>query len=114
MNEITKHVANDREYYSFALANAQNNLQTIYKGDTTYHIYPELLMAMFEVYDRAVECGITMKNFNLQMFLNTIFARADRQLNRYFYPEYAMYMANPKRMMLRYKIDFPVELPARG
>lgn len=32
MNEITKHVANDREYYSFALANAQITCKQFTRG----------------------------------------------------------------------------------
>ena len=56
-------------------------------------------MATFEVYDRMCERGITAENFDLQMFLDTIYTRADRQLNGYFYPEYAMYMDNPRRIL---------------
>ena len=33
------------------------------------------------------------------MLLKTIYARADRMLNGYFYPEYAMYMENPSRIL---------------
>lgn len=99
MNEITKHIVDNEEYYAFALANAQENLGVIYERDTTYHTYLELLMATFEVYDRAVEHGIAVEGFDLRMFLDTISARADRQLNGYFYPEYAMYMANPQRIL---------------
>lgn len=99
MNEITKHIPDNKEYYEFALANAQKNLQVIKDRDTTYHTYLELLMATFEVYDRATEHGITVKDFDLRMFMDTISTRADRQLNGYFYPEYAMYMRNPKRIL---------------
>lgn len=99
MNEITKYITDHKEYYDFALKNAQVNLNTIYERDTTYHTYLELLMATFEVYDRMCERGITAENFDLQMFLDTIYTRADRQLNGYFYPEYAMYMDNPRRIL---------------
>ncbi len=99
MNEITKHITDNEEYYAFALANAQKNLQVIYERDTTYHTYLEMLMATFEVYDRAVEHGIAVDDFDLRMFLETISTRANRQLNGYFYPEYAMYMKNPKRIL---------------
>lgn len=102
MNELTKYV--DKEaYYEFALRNAQRNLDTIYNRDTTYHTYFELLMATFEVYDRMVERGIEVKyaqtEFDLDYFLKTIYARADRLLNGYFFPEYAMYMQNPQRIL---------------
>lgn len=99
MNEITKHITDKEEYYAFALANAQKNLQTIRDRDTTYHTYLELLMATFEGYNRMLEKGIRVDDFDLRAFLNTISARVDRQLNGYFYPEYAMYMKNPQRIL---------------
>lgn len=99
MNEITKHITDNEEYYAFALANAQKNLKEISKRDTTYHTYLELLMATFEVYDRMIEYGIDVGEFDLQAFLDTISTRVDRQLNGYFYPEYAMYMKNPQRIL---------------
>ena len=101
MNELTKYV-DCEEYYEFALRNAQENLETIYERDTTYHTYSELLMAAFETYDRMKERGIEVeyeKKFDVEYFLKTIYGRMDRMLNGYFYPEYAMYMANPERIM---------------
>lgn len=102
MNEITKYVDDDR-YYTFALRNAQENLDTIYNRDTTYHTYFELLMSTFELYDRMTEKGIHVdyldNGFDLEYFLRTIYKRADHMLNGYFYPEYAMYMANPNRVL---------------
>lgn len=102
MNELTKYTDN-AEYYAFALRNAQENLDAIYSRDTTYHTYSELLLSTFEVYDRMVERGIEVEyaeeEFDLEYFLKTIYARMDRMLNGYFYPEYAMYMANPKRIL---------------
>lgn len=99
MNEITKHITDNEAYYTFALENAGKNLEVIYERDTTYHTYLELLMATFEIYDRMLEQGMEVKNFDWQMFLTTISARVNRQLNGYFYPEYAMYMKNPQRIL---------------
>ncbi len=101
MNEITKYV-DDPRYYAFALRNAQENLETIYRQDTTYHTYLELLMVTFDTYDRMIQRNIHvdyLDQFHLDEFLKTIYARADRMLNGYFYPEYAMYMANPQRIL---------------
>ena len=102
MNEITQYV-DDPEYYTFALRNAQENLKTIYERDTTYHTYLELLMSTFELYDRMVTHGIRSEyletTFSLEELLKTIYTRVDRMLNGYFYPEYAMYMANPQRIL---------------
>ena len=103
MNEITKHVPDNPEYYAFALANAQKNLDAIRDRDTTYYTYLELLMATFELYMRVQERGIHVDyledGFHLDEFLKTIDVRTDRMLNGYFYPEYAMYMANPQRIL---------------
>lgn len=102
MNEITKYV-DDERYYTFALRNAQENLDTIYNRDTTYHTYFELLMSTFEIYDRMIERGIHIdyldNGFDLEYFLRTIYKRADHMLCGYFYPEYAMYMANPNSIL---------------
>ena len=99
MNEITKYVTDQPEYFVFALDNAQNNLETIRDRDTTYHTYLELLMSTFEVYDRFVQSGGSADGFDLGSFLNTIYTRVDRQLDGYFFPEYAMYMRNPQRIL---------------
>lgn len=101
MNEITKYVKDRPDYYEFALRNAQVNLKTIAERDTTYHTYLELLMVTFELYDRMVEEGMTPDKevFDIDQFLETVYTRINRQLNGYFYPEYAMYMENPQRVL---------------
>ncbi len=99
MNEITKYVTDRPDYYVFALQNAQKNLKTISERDTTYHTYLELLMSTFEIYDRMVQSGASISGFDLWPFLGAIYTRANRQLNGYFYPEYAMYMENPGRIL---------------
>lgn len=99
MNEITKYVTDRPEYFVFALDNAQNNLEKIRNRDTTYHTYLELLMSTFEVYDRFVQSGGSADDFDLGSFLNTIYTRVNRQLDGYFFPEYAMYMRNPQRIL---------------
>ena len=98
MNEITKYVRNDADYYVFALKNAQANLDEIAGAETTYHTYLELLMATFELYDRMIESGASVDGFDLEKFLETIYARADYMRTGYFYPEFAMYMQNPQRI----------------
>lgn len=102
MNEITMHV-DEPEYYTFALRNAQENLRSIYRRETTYHTYLELLMSSFELYDRMITNGIESEyldtTFSIEELLKTIYKRADRMLNGYFFPEYAMYMENPQRIL---------------
>lgn len=99
MNEITKHIPGNPTYYDFALANAQYNLEDIRDSVKTSPTDLELLMTTFEVYDRMLENGMEPANFDLPAFLDTISRRANQQLNGYFYPEYAMYMENPQRIL---------------
>ncbi len=101
MNEITRYIPSE-EYYTFALQNAQNNLTFLYKRGTTYHTFLEMLMVSFETYDRIAASGIALpclKDFDLPFFLKTIYTRANRMLNGYFFPEYAMYMKVPSRIL---------------
>ena len=46
-----------------------------------------------------VEKGYDTGDFEVQNLLDAIAARANRQLSGYFYPELAMYMQNPQRIL---------------
>lgn len=97
MNELTKYLPEDR-YLSFGLKNANVNLDRIYKQDTTYHTYLELLCVTFELFSRIMEQGLScsyMEEFRTQRFVETIFHRAEYMLNGYGYPEYVMYLKYP-------------------
>lgn len=97
MNELTKHLPEDR-YLSFGLKNANVNLERIYKQDTTYHTYLELLCVTFELYSRITEQGLScayLEKFRARRFAETIFHRAEYMLNGYGYPEYVMYLKYP-------------------
>lgn len=101
MNEITRYIHRD-DYDTFALRNARVNLDFLYKRETTYHTFLELLMVTFETYERilAENPGLPyLKEFNLPYFLRTIRVRADRMLNGFFFPEYAMYMRCPDKIL---------------
>ena len=100
LNELLKYV-NDDKYYDFALQNAFKNLQFIESRETTNHINLELLMAAFEVYDRFYNklSAEQVKKFNIKALVKAIDTRVHRQLNGYFFPEYAMYMAKPDKIL---------------
>lgn len=101
MNEITRYIHRD-DYDTFALRNARGNLDFLYKRETTYHTFLELLMVTFETYERilAENPGLPyLKEFDLPYFLRTIRVRADRMLNGFFFPEYAMYMRCPDKIL---------------
>lgn len=100
MNEITKYVPKER-YYAFALQNANDNLDVIYKKARSTPTYLELLMATFATYDRIKQEHIAvgyMEQFNEKYFIDTIYQRARHQLNGYMFAEYAMYFKNPARI----------------
>lgn len=97
MNEITKYV-DDPSYYAFALRNVQENYDKINR-ETTAPVTFELLLTTFELYDRLVQKGGAVNGFSHEEFMKAIYSRADRMLDGYFYPEYAMYMENPSRIL---------------
>ncbi len=98
LNEVTKYV-DKQEYYDFALANATNNYSRILGRWRTYPTNLELLISSFETWQRMVERGIDTGDFDVQDLLDAIAARANRQLSGYFYPETAMFMQNPERIL---------------
>ncbi len=101
INEITKHIPDER-YFEFGLRNVMVNLPKINKQKTTYHTFTELLMSAFDLYDRVKTQGINVKyleQFDEKYFIETIFKRVDYSLNGYFYPEYAIYMKKPAKIM---------------
>ena len=99
VNDLTKYVEDRPEYYEFGLLNAWSNLQSIIDCETTHPTYLELLMNSFELYDRMVQHGMSTYGYDVEELLKGIRIRAVRQLNGFFYPEYAMYMANPQRIL---------------
>ena len=98
LNEVTKYV-DRQEYYDFALANATNNYERILGRARTYPTNLELLISSFETWQRMVDKGFDTGDFDVQDLVDAIAARANRQLSGYFYPEQAMYMQNPQRIL---------------
>lgn len=97
INELTKYIPEDK-YLSFGLKNANVNLDRIYKQDTTYHTYLELLCVTFELYSRIIDLGSEcsyLGEFRAEKLVETIYHRADYMLNGYGYPEFVMYLKYP-------------------
>lgn len=113
LNEVTKYVDDRQDFYDFALANAQDNYDRILDRTQTSPTNLELLMAVFETWRRMADRGADTGDFDVRELLKVISARAQRQLSGYFYPEYAMYMANPQRILgafMMRKDDFRVRI----
>jgi hypothetical protein len=101
LNEVTKYVPEPR-YYEFALQNISKNLDRIYNQPTSYHTYLELLMVGWQTYARLQKSGIKAEfadSFDTQYLAETIYKRAFHMLNGYFYPEFAMYMKKPYKIL---------------
>ena len=101
LNEVTKY-APDARYYEFALQNISKNLNRIYNQATSYHTYLELLMIGWQTYERLLESGLDVEGlteFDTVFFAETIYKRVFHMLNSYFYPELAMYMKKPNKIL---------------
>jgi len=99
--EVTKYVW-DVKYYEFALRNAEVNLPEIFNRATSFHTYLEMLMASWRTYQRAVKYNVNseyIRNYDPTYFAQTIYNRARHMLNGFFYPEYAMYMKVPEKVV---------------
>lgn len=97
--EITKYVQDRTDYFVFALKNAQGALAAIYGMQNTAPEGLEMLMASYVTYRRMLEAGYSAGGFELSLLLKVIYARAERQLNGYLFPEYAMYFEHPKTVL---------------
>jgi len=97
MAELSKYVA-EPAYYMLSLRTVQENLDRF----ETSAIDPsalEILMVTFETYDMLVQSGVTINGFDEQALFSAITARADRLLDGYVFPEYAMYFATPNSVL---------------
>lgn len=101
MNEFTKFV-HEEKYFTFALRNAWENREKIKNQQTSYHTYLELLMETYDLYLRMKKDNISvdyMKQIDEAEFVEIIKYRAFHMLDGYFYPEYAMYMEKPNKIV---------------
>lgn len=98
VNEVTKY-SPKKEYFELGLKNVRDNLAKIVKKETPNPTNLELLTKGLEIYDRAKENGVTLEGLEIDDLVSAIYDRADVQLNGLFYPEYAMYFTNPKRIV---------------
>ena len=101
LNEITQYIPELR-YYEFAMQNVGKNLDVIYHKATLHPVYLELFMAGWQTYERFLKSGMKseyLEGFNLKYFAESIYKRVFHMLNGYFYPEIAMYMKAPDKIV---------------
>lgn len=98
--EITKYLPNE-EYFTFGLKNGFDNLNFIYKRETTFPTFLELTMATYRLVERIKEQkkDYLLEGLDEKKLTTTIYHRIRYQRTGFFFPEVAMYMKNPKRIL---------------
>lgn len=99
LREITGYVQDRTDYFVFALKNAQGSLSAIYGAQGTEPTGLEMLTASYETYRNMLDAGFSADGFAPELLLEVITARAERQLDGYLFPEYAMYFDQPQKVL---------------
>ena len=97
INELTKYVK-DEKYFQFAFEQMDVHRDNIASKIYTSNVDFELIMTIFEIYQRAVDEKIDvayLDNFDFDKFMDALDKRAHFQLRSYLFPEIAMYMSDP-------------------
>lgn len=98
MDELTLYLTDER-FYTFALRNAQENLEKFHDDQTASPDELRLLVSVLRLIDRIRESGVTVSyldyTFDIDAFREMVYLRAERVLDAYIWPETAMYLAEP-------------------
>lgn len=99
-NELTKICPEDK-YFIFGLNNYLKHFIFIKNRKTTYATLLEMLMAAYKMVNRLKEQGRTalFEQSYMSELQKLIEFRADFQTTGFFYPEMAMYMARPDKIL---------------
>lgn len=99
-NELTKICAEDK-YFIFGLNNYLKHFIFIRNRKTTYATLLEMLMAAYKMVSRLKEQGRTalFEQAYMPELKKLIEFRTDFQTTGFFYPEVAMYMARPDKIL---------------
>jgi len=99
-NELTKICPEDK-YFIFGLNNYLKHFIFIKNRKTTYATLLEMLMAAYKMVNRLKEQGRTalFEQAYMSELQKLIEFRADFQTTGFFYPEMAMYMARPDKIL---------------
>lgn len=103
-NELTKYSDNEK-YYTAALKNIYQNLETIENRIPVYANYTKALLDTYEIYLRIDEKSVSVSyldEFDMSAFINTLSKRIAKLPDGYAYPETAMFMDIPDSIIGSY------------
>lgn len=101
VNELTRHRPRE-EYFRFAIDNVAGYLDFVSNRITTFPTLLELMMAMSETLERIrglPEFHHLLSLVDEAKFEEALEKRVHHLLNGHFWPEYAMFMRNPQRIL---------------
>ncbi|MBC9227714.1 poly alpha-glucosyltransferase [bacterium SPL81] len=99
-NELTK-ICPDEKYFQFGLNNYLRHLIFIRNRKTTYATLLEMMMAAYQMVIRIQDLGLSslFEKSQFEDLKKLIEFRTEFQRTGFFYPEVAMYMAQPAKIL---------------
>ena len=100
-NELVQINPQDK-YFEFGIKNVNSHLEYIEQRDTTFPTFLEMLMATYNLIQKAKATGheaLVEQLIDEQYFIDVIHSRAKHQRTGFFYPEIAMYFKNPAQIL---------------
>jgi glycosyltransferase involved in cell wall biosynthesis len=100
VNELCAH-APEEKYFRFGFTNCIEHLDYILKRETSAPTLLELMMAAQQLVLQAEKSNMSnrVEELDMEKFCRALPYRARRQLDGFFWPEVAMFFANPNRVI---------------